>query len=51
MSATLEQHTAASSETIAESAASIRRDIAISVWAFVWLPLPAHRGVDDDIPR
>ena len=39
MSATLAQQTAASLESIAESAASIRRDLAISVWAFVWLPL------------
>ena len=39
MSESLEQQTAASLESIAESAASIRRDIAVSVWAFVWLPL------------
>ena len=39
MSATLAQQTAASLESIAESAASIRRDLAVSVWAFVWLPL------------
>ncbi len=39
MSEVLEQQTAASLESIAESAASIRRDVAVSVWAFVWLPL------------